>query len=69
MNDKMKLGGFLRVDEFAARLNIKESTARAWLLRRRITMVRVGRRAVRIPFTEVERLISEGTVPAREGQV
>jgi len=63
MSDKAEL---LRVDDFAARLNIKPSTARAWLLRRRIAKVRLGSRAVRIPASEVSRLIAEGLIPARE---
>jgi excisionase family DNA binding protein len=66
MNDRQKLGELLRVDEFAARLNIKSSTARAWLLRRRVVKVRVGARAIRIPASEVERIVAEGTVPAAE---
>jgi excisionase family DNA binding protein len=56
----------LRVGEFAAAVNIKESTARAWILSRRLSFVRVGRRAIRIPASEVERIVAEGTVPARE---
>jgi excisionase family DNA binding protein len=56
----------LTVPEAARRLALRESTVRAWLLRRRISKVRVGRRAVRIPAAEIERLIAEGTVPARE---
>jgi excisionase family DNA binding protein len=66
VNDKDKLGELLRIEQFAALLNIKESTARAWLLRRRIAKVRIGQRAIRIPATEVARLIDEGTIPARE---
>jgi excisionase family DNA binding protein len=56
----------ITVREFSERLAIKESTARAWLLARRISRVRVGRKAVRIPASEVDRLITEGTIPARE---
>jgi excisionase family DNA binding protein len=56
----------LRIEQFAALLNIKESTARAWLLSRRVCKVRVGRRAIRIPASEVDRIISDGIVPARE---
>ncbi len=55
----------LRVSEAAELLAVRESTVRAWLLKRRLGKVRVGRRAVRIPFTEIDRLIAEGSVPAR----
>lgn len=66
MNDRNKFGELLRIEEFASQLNIKPSTARAWLLRRRIMKVRIGRRAIRIPASEVDRIIREGIVPARE---
>jgi len=56
----------LSVPEVAERLAIKESTVRAWLLLRRLEYVRVGKRSVRIPLSEVTRIIAEGTVPARE---
>jgi excisionase family DNA binding protein len=58
----------LTVSKAAERLAMKESTIRAWLLARRLSRVRVGRRAVRIPASEVERIIAEGTVPARVGR-
>lgn len=57
----------LTVSEVAARLNLRESTIRAWLLRRRICWVRVGRRAVRVPLSEIDRIIAQGTVPRRDG--
>jgi excisionase family DNA binding protein len=56
----------LTAAQVAERLAIKESTIRAWLLARRLARVRVGRRAVRIPESEVERIIAEGTIHARE---
>jgi excisionase family DNA binding protein len=56
----------LRVSEAAELLAVRESTVRAWLLNRRIGRIRVGRRSVLIPMTEINRLIQEGTVPARE---
>ena len=56
----------LRVSEAAEFLAVKESTVRAWLLRRKIGKVRVGARAVRIPASEIERIIAEGTIPALE---
>ncbi len=59
----------LRVQEFAKRLEIKDSTARAWLLARRVAKVRVGRRSIRVPESEVARIIREGLVPARKRQL
>ncbi len=56
----------LRVEEAAALLNVKPSTIRAWLLRRKLPRVRIGARAVRIPLEAIEALIEAGTVPARE---
>lgn len=56
----------LAVPEVSEKLGIKPSTVRAWILRRRLAFVRVGTRAVRIPASEVERIISSGYVPARE---
>jgi excisionase family DNA binding protein len=56
----------LRIDEAAAVLNVKPSTIRAWLLRRKLPCVKVGERAVRIPLDALEQLISRGTIPARE---
>jgi excisionase family DNA binding protein len=57
--------GMLTVEEAAKELGLKPSTIRAWILRRRITYVKLNR-AVRIPRAEVERLIRESTIPARE---
>jgi excisionase family DNA binding protein len=58
----------LRVEEAAELLAVKPSTVRAWLLHRKLGRVRVGARAVRIRASEIERIISEGSIPAlREG--
>lgn len=54
----------LTVKQAAERLGLKAATLRAWIGQRRIGIVRLGR-AVRIPLEEVERLIAEGTIPAR----
>jgi len=56
----------LRVSEAAQYLNVKESTIREWLTRGKITRVRVGERCVRIPLDALEKLVDEGTTPARE---
>lgn len=55
----------LRVEEAAEFLNVKPSTIRAWLLRRQIPSVRVGKRAVRIPVDALEKLIVENTTPVK----
>jgi len=54
----------LTVYEVAATLNLSAGTIRAWLLSRKLAAVRLGR-AVRIPASELERLIAEGMTPAR----
>ncbi len=56
----------LLVPEVADWLALRVPTIRAWILHRRIRAVRVGKRAIRIPLSEVERVIAEGTIPARE---
>jgi excisionase family DNA binding protein len=55
----------LRVSEFALGIKMRESTVRAWLGSGKLTFVRLNGRAIRIPRTEIDRLIREGTVPAR----
>jgi excisionase family DNA binding protein len=56
----------LRVEEAADFLNVKPSTVRAWLLKRKLPRVHIGDRAVRIPVEALEHLIAVNTVPARE---
>jgi len=58
----------LRVEEAAEYLNVKPSTIRAWLLRRKLPFVRVGARAVRVPLAALDKLVSGNTIPAREEQ-
>ena len=55
----------LTVRQASERLGLRESTIRAWIAQRRIGVVRLGR-AVRITSEEVERVISENTIPARK---
>jgi excisionase family DNA binding protein len=65
----VKIGESLyTIPEFARTLGIKDSTGRAWVLRRKVGYVKVGGRAVRIPESEVQRILSEGYVPPREGR-
>jgi len=51
------------VTEFAGVLGVTPSCIRRWILERRINVIKLGR-LVRIPVTEVERLISAGLHPA-----
>ena len=51
------------VDEAAAALRLSPRTIRCWIGTRRIGVVRIGR-AVRIPASEVERLVVGGRCPA-----
>jgi excisionase family DNA binding protein len=55
----------LTVAEAAEALNLKISTIRAWLLRRRLPRVNCGR-AVRIPADSIAQFIQRNTVPAKE---
>jgi excisionase family DNA binding protein len=50
------------VDQAAEALNVKKSTIRAWIAQRRLGHVRLGR-AVRIPPSEIQRLLEAGYVP------
>jgi excisionase family DNA binding protein len=54
----------LTLAEAASLLRLKVSTMRAWVLRRRIPYVKVGR-LVRVRRSDVEALISKSLVPAR----
>ena len=55
----------LRVNEFAALLDVTPAAVRRWLLERRIASTRIGR-LVRIPRDEVTRLIESGFYPAKK---
>lgn len=51
------------IEEAADELNLSIHTIRAWVTQRRIGCVRLGR-AVRIPATEIHRLLEAGAAPA-----
>jgi excisionase family DNA binding protein len=56
----------LKVPEAAELLALSQKTVWQWIAERRIGVVRLGR-AVRIPLSEIERLMEEGTTPALRG--
>jgi excisionase family DNA binding protein len=58
----------LTVQELATALRVKPSCIRRWVGERKITIVHVGR-LVRIPRTEVTRIITEGTRNAKPARV
>jgi len=55
---------WLTVNEFADELGISVAAVRRWLLERRISSTRIGR-LVRIPASEINRLVEMGLRPAR----
>jgi excisionase family DNA binding protein len=55
----------LTVAETADALNLKISTVRSWLAKRKLPRVNCGR-AVRIPAEAVAEFIERNTIPARE---
>jgi len=63
-SEELRSKHLLTVAEAAAVLGIKEATVRAWILKRRLTYVKLGR-VVRIPAKELEMLIERATVPSR----
>jgi excisionase family DNA binding protein len=53
----------LTVPTFAAELGVTPACIRRWILERKITIIKVGR-LVRVPASEVERIMQLGTRPA-----
>jgi excisionase family DNA binding protein len=65
VTEEWKMNDLLTVAETAQALNLKVSTVRAWLARRKLPRVNCGR-AVRIPANAVTDFIERNTIPARE---
>jgi excisionase family DNA binding protein len=53
----------LTISQAAVALNLSPHTIRSWIIQRRLSHIRLGR-AIRIPGSEVERLLRDGLVPA-----
>jgi excisionase family DNA binding protein len=60
---RMKASQMLTVEDAAAQLGLSSATIRAWVWRRKIEHVRLGR-AVRIPQGVIDALLERGRVPA-----
>ena len=50
------------VQQAASELNVSIHTIRAWIARRKIGHVKLGR-AIRVPRAEIDRLLARGSVP------
>ena len=61
-------GKLLTVQQVAERLNLKPVTVRFWIARRELSAIHLGKRALRIPESEIEKLVERGFVPARPEQ-
>jgi excisionase family DNA binding protein len=55
----------LNVNEAAARLRLKPTTIRAWILNRRIQYAKIGRR-VFIRSADIDALIDQNLIPANQ---
>jgi len=55
----------LSVRQVAMRLGVTEAAIRRWLLTRQIASIKIGRRLIRVPASEVDRLVTSGLRPAR----
>lgn len=53
---------YLTVAEAANELSVSVFTIRAWLARRKLGYVKLGR-SVRVPAAEIARFVERGTVP------
>jgi excisionase family DNA binding protein len=56
----------LTVPQFADALGITVACVRRWILERKISITKVGSRLVRIPLSELDRIIEEGSRPRRQ---
>jgi excisionase family DNA binding protein len=54
----------LTITELAEALGVSVACCRRWVLERRVSITKLGR-LVRVPASEVDRLIAEGMRPAK----
>lgn len=71
--EQMQSARLVTVNQAATMLGLRPGTIRAWYYQRRLSRVRVGKRAIRIPLLEVQRILREGITstektPARANQ-
>jgi excisionase family DNA binding protein len=56
-----------QVPEFAGELDVTPACIRRWILEKKISYYKIGR-CVRIPASELERLLAEGLKPRKEAR-
>jgi excisionase family DNA binding protein len=61
--ERSETAGLLDVEEAAAFLHIKPATVRSWILKKRVTFVRLGRR-VFLRRSDLVDLVDRAVVPA-----
>jgi excisionase family DNA binding protein len=61
---KREVDELYRLEAAAKRWNVAVKTARVWVSQGRVAHCRVGR-GIRVPLSEVNRIIAEGYRPAR----
>jgi excisionase family DNA binding protein len=54
----------LTIQDFASSLQVTTACVRRWITERKIATIKLGR-LVRIPATEIDRLVATGLRPAR----
>jgi len=52
-----------KVREAAEKLNVSPYTIRDWIAKRKLGFIRLGPRAIRIPASEIQRLLETGMTP------
>lgn len=63
MSNVVRSASLRTVEEAAEEMRLSPHTIRAWIASRRLGHVRLGR-AIRVPSSEIQRLLERGTVPA-----
>jgi excisionase family DNA binding protein len=64
MDKKLERQGLLTVAQAAQMLGLQEGTVRDWILKRKISYLKLNGKAVRIRPEVIERLLAESEVPA-----
>jgi excisionase family DNA binding protein len=67
MSTRERVMSMLSLKQAAEELGVSINTLRAWIYRRKIGYVKVGR-SVRVSQETIQQIIDRGTIPAIEGR-